>query len=199
MSGKEKQKELKGENSKKKTEVIFKPASEGILKKPDTSKGDLVSLVAKVQSVTISKHLLREMTEYSIKSKPREAIGLLGGKQQRTNELIISKILFVSEGDEVSVSFSDNDFDAFEEILENDNHCLGWWHSHPGYGLFLSQTDINTHIYSFQLHNDLSVALVVDPAMIDMKGLAQFKFFQVVGKEGKDPFRYKEVASYIKQ
>ncbi len=86
---------------------------------------------------------------------------------------------------------------AFEEVLEDECYCVGWWHSHPGYGLFLSQTDINTHIFSFQLHNELSVALVVDPTKIDTNGRAAYKFYQVVGEEEKNPFEYKEIASYI--
>ena len=97
-----------------------------------------------------------------------------------------------------SVSFSEEDFKAFEEVLEDECYCVGWWHSHPGYGLFLSQTDINTHIYSFQLHNELSVALVVEPTMIDTNGRAAFQFYQVIGDEEKNPFTYKEIACYIR-
>ncbi|MFX1504583.1 MAG: Mov34/MPN/PAD-1 family protein [Promethearchaeota archaeon] len=156
-----------------------------------------ISKVPKVKSVTIPGTLLDEMTKYSKDAMPREAIGLLGGKELRANELMISKILFVTEGNETSVSFSDEDFSAFEEILENKNFCLGWWHSHPGYGLFLSQTDINTHIFSFQLHNALSVALVIEPSKIDMNGRALFQFYQVVREQGKKP-RHQEIASYIR-
>ena len=150
-----------------------------------------------VKSVTILGTLLDEMTKYSKKAIPREAIGLLGGKELRAKELMITKILFVTEGDEVSVSFSDDHFNSFEEILKEDNYCLGWWHSHPGYGLFLSQTDIKTHIFSFQLHNALSVALVIEPTKIDTNGRALFQFYQVVRKQGKDP-KYQEIASYIR-
>ena len=157
-----------------------------------------ISLISTLDSVTILAPLLDEITDFSIRSKPREAIGLLGGKEVRKNEILISKILFVSEGDEVSVSFSDDDFSAFEEILEKDSYCLGWWHSHPGYGLFLSNTDISTHIYSFQLHNNLSVALVVDPTKIELNNRAIFQFYQVIGEQDQSPFQYKEIASYIK-
>jgi 26S proteasome regulatory subunit N11 len=156
-----------------------------------------ISSVPQVKAVTIPGTLLDDMTKYSKDAIPREAIGLLGGNELRANELMISKILFVTEGDEVSVSFSDENFKAFEEILEKDCYCLGWWHSHPGYGLFLSQTDIITHIYSFQLHNALSVALVVEPTKVDMNGRASFQFYQVIHEQGQDP-RYQEIASYIR-
>lgn len=167
------------------------------VEKQSKPKEYTISLSSKVKSVTILGNLLDVMTKYATKAIPREAIGLLGGKEIRSYELKISKIMYVTEGDEVSVSFSDEDFDSFQEILEGDKYCCGWWHSHPGYGLFLSQTDITTQIYSFQLRNDISVALVVEPTVIDRNGRAAFQFYQVIGDEGKIPFKYKEIASYI--
>ncbi len=153
-----------------------------------------------VKSVTILGHLIEKITHYSQEAMPREAIGLLGGKEIRSKELIILKALPVSIGDEISVSFSDDDFNAFEKLLEGDNYCIGWWHSHPGHGLFLSQTDISTHIYSFQLHNEESIALVVEPTIIDARnGRASFQCYQVVGEVGKTPFTYHQIASYIQE
>jgi 26S proteasome regulatory subunit N11 len=158
-------------------------------------KQDLFQLKAVVQSVEISQDLLREITDYSIECVPKEAIGLLGGEEIRPNELLISKAIFVTKGSEYSVTFTDKDFQKFEEIIE-PIFCVGWWHSHPGYGLFLSQTDINTHIYSFQVAHTLSVALVVDPKDLTSNGLASFKFFQVEGDSIKNQFHYKEIASF---
>jgi proteasome lid subunit RPN8/RPN11 len=161
------------------------------------SKTRKIRLSSEVKSVTILASLLDEITKYSVQCMPKEAIGLLGGNEIRAKELIINRILYVSEGDEISVSFSEEDFTAFEKILKGDSYCVGWWHSHPGYGLYLSQTDISTHIYSFQLHNDQSVALVVEPTKIDSNGRATYQFFQVNGEQGKTPFIYQEIASFI--
>lgn len=157
----------------------------------------LKKLESRVTSVTILGSIIDEITEYSKKAIPNEAMGLLGGNEIRDNELIIKKNLFVSIGNEVSVSFSEDDFSAFEKILDDECYCLGWWHSHPGYGLFLSQTDIKTHIYSFQSHNEQSIALVVEPTNINPNGRANFKCYQVIGEKGVIPFNYKEIASYI--
>ncbi len=187
----------KAENSKIPTTEAVETTKKESIEKIREAEDFHVPSVPQVKSVTILGSLLHEMTKYSKDAIPREAIGLLGGKELRPNELMISKIFFVAEGDEVSVSFSDEDFKVFEKILENDYYCLGWWHSHPGYGLFLSQTDVNTHIFSFQLHNTLSVALVVEPTKIDMNGLAAFKFYQVVREPGTDSFKHQEIASYI--
>ena len=39
---------------------------------------------------------------------------------------------------------------------------VGWYHSHPGIGCFLSGIDITTH-HSFEKLDKRSVAVVVDP------------------------------------
>jgi proteasome lid subunit RPN8/RPN11 len=147
-----------------------------------------ISLTKSVESVTILGSLIDEMTHLAAKTKPKEVMGLLGGKEIRSNELSVTKILHVS---------SEDDFDAFEKILDEDNYCIGWWHSHPSYGLFLSNTDIHTHIYSFQLHNEQSIALVIEPSIIEANGRAAVKCYQVVGEQGKTPFHHVEVALFI--
>jgi proteasome lid subunit RPN8/RPN11 len=39
---------------------------------------------------------------------------------------------------------------------------VGWYHSHPGQGLFLSQTDVQTHM-QFHQFSPYAVSLVADP------------------------------------
>ncbi|MFW9780007.1 MAG: hypothetical protein ACFFE8_14220, partial [Candidatus Heimdallarchaeota archaeon] len=49
-----------------------------------------VELESKVSSITLLGSLLDEMTQHAQQAIPREAIGLLGGKEFRTNELLIT-------------------------------------------------------------------------------------------------------------
>ncbi|MHA2166889.1 MAG: Mov34/MPN/PAD-1 family protein [Candidatus Hodarchaeales archaeon] len=159
---------------------------------PPPSKDTFV-LTPEVENVSINHELLKQITEHSKKAFPREAIGLLDGKMEKPGEIVIGKIFFVTVGEEYSVAFSDEDFKVFEDT----EFCVGWWHSHPGFGLFLSATDINTHILSFQITQPHSVALVVDPTNLDSNGLAIHRFFQVIGNSEDNNFNYKEVCSYI--
>ena len=105
---------------------------------------------------------------------------------EKLGEIVINKIFYVTVGEEYSVAFSDEDF----KVFENTHYCVGWWHSHPGFGLFLSATDINTHIFSFQISRPYSVALVVDPTILDANGLAVHKFFQIAGNSEENNFEY---------
>jgi proteasome lid subunit RPN8/RPN11 len=169
-----------------------KPADEPSIEKRQRYSNQFV-LTPETSCVSINQNLLKEITKYSKKAFPKEAIGLLDGKMEKPGEIVIRKIFFVTTGEEYSVAFSDQDF----QVFEHTEFCVGWWHSHPGFGLFLSSTDIKTHIFSFQITRPHSVALVVDPTKLDINGLAEHRFYQVEGNSEDNNFDYSEVASYI--
>jgi proteasome lid subunit RPN8/RPN11 len=53
----------------------------------------------------------------------------------------------------------------FQKLKRKKNNeelrIVGWWHSHPGFGCFLSRTDLHTQEFFFP--ESYQVALVVDP------------------------------------
>ena len=53
-------------------------------------------------------------------------------------------------------------------IAENGEFFVGWYHSHPGLGLFLSQTDIINQL-GYQIVNEKAVAIVFDHTKIITK------------------------------
>jgi proteasome lid subunit RPN8/RPN11 len=60
--------------------------------------------------------------------------------------------------DEDMVIASDIELDAYAR----NEFIVGWWHSHPDFGIFLSHIDIRTTL-SYQENNPLAIALVFDP------------------------------------
>ena len=52
---------------------------------------------------------------------------------------------------------------------------VGWYHSHPGFGCWLSGVDINTQ-QSFEALSERAVAVVVDPIQ-SVKGKVYREFF----------------------
>jgi proteasome lid subunit RPN8/RPN11 len=50
------------------------------------------------------------------------------------------------------------------DIVEGriQGRIVGWYHSHPGHGLFLSQTDLDTHM-QFHQFSSYAISLVADP------------------------------------
>ncbi|HUX99748.1 MAG TPA: hypothetical protein VMV49_09360 [Candidatus Deferrimicrobium sp.] len=53
-------------------------------------------------------------------------------------------------------------------VAENDEFYVGWYHSHPGLGLFLSQTDIVNHL-GYQVVNPKAIAMVFDHTKLIQK------------------------------
>lgn len=108
-----------------------------------------------------------------------EAIGFLCGtvKQWKKQEYIIINEYVTAENDsnEIRAKFSREAFKLLAKELKN-KLIIGWAHSHPSYGCFLSKTDINTHKELFP--EEYQVALVIDP-LKDQKQV-ETRFFKVV-------------------
>lgn len=52
-----------------------------------------------------------------------------------------------------------------KEIETNDLYIMGWYHTHPGFGVFLSGVDMNTMFLHFD--DMFSIALVLDPMKME--------------------------------
>jgi proteasome lid subunit RPN8/RPN11 len=78
----------------------------------------------------------------------------------------ISDAIPMVHGSIVEVEFQDEHYAKADEInqsLTNENWIVGWYHTHPGHGLFLSPVDRVNHA-GYQLLNPKAVAMVFDPS-----------------------------------
>ena len=132
--------------------------------------------------VYIYENILVQIKEFSRKSK-KEIFGYLIGNILKWKEIIYIVIrdqIFI-KGAVHSHQFSTSQIEGtageYEKQFQNlkikkqdDNlRIVGWWHSHPGIGCFLSSTDFRTQEFFFP--ESYQVALVVDPIR------EEFKFF----------------------
>ncbi len=98
-------------------------------------------------------------------NRPYERIGLLMGTVADQSLWINEIVPGGSEMNEVSCVFPPQRLaQVANEILTGriEGRIVGWYHSHPGHGLFLSQTDLETHM-SFYQFSPYAISLVVDP------------------------------------
>ena len=112
--------------------------------------------------------ILAHAREFIAPHNRKEVIGLLIGLEESEEQLLISRAVKVTEGVHASVSFEENHFNVYETLEldeEGGEFVVGWWHSHPGFGLFLSGTDIENHAKSFQQRYSRAVALVIEPVI----------------------------------
>ena len=71
----------------------------------------------------------------------------------------------------------------FMEMMKQvgrDQICVGWYHSHPGFGPWLSGTDVQTQ-QSQEMLNPRAVAVVVDPVQ-SVKGKIVIDAFRSIDK-----------------
>ena len=109
---------------------------------------------------------LRDQTDWL------EVLGFLSGfvKTDETSKLEIihiTKAWPISHGDAVSVSI-DNYGSILQRIvvkLGEKETIIGWYHSHPSFGLFMSQTDFETQTSYQRLYNK-AIAIVFDHTLL---------------------------------
>ncbi|MFX1394048.1 MAG: Mov34/MPN/PAD-1 family protein [Promethearchaeota archaeon] len=86
--------------------------------------------------------------------------------------VIIEEQVFVKEGTEStpytvaqiqgSAGKYEEEFQKLKQMKNNENlRIVGWWHSHPNFGCFLSSTDVKTQKFFFP--ESYQIALVIDP------------------------------------
>jgi proteasome lid subunit RPN8/RPN11 len=98
-------------------------------------------------------------------NRPYERIGLLMGTLQDSALWVNDIIPGGSEISEVSCAFPPRRLaQVASDIVEGkiDGRIVGWYHSHPGHGLFLSQTDMETHMQFYQF-SPYALSFVGDP------------------------------------
>ncbi len=116
----------------------------------------------------IEQHVINEILQQCTDSLPLETIGFLVGEAFYWNYKAYCVVHGIATGEtkssKVHVEFAEG---ALGEVVQrlrskfNQMMIVGWFHSHPGYGCFLSSVDIDTQSgYFIQPYH---IALVVDP------------------------------------
>ena len=144
----------------------------------------------------IASHALKYAHEKIPKSEWVEVIGLLAGKfEEGESVLVIEDAYPMGHGNAIYAEIKDykNYVKAWKDIRKNKLFVAGWYHSHPSYGLFMSQEDMGTQARYQTLWNK-ALALVIDPYQIDGTSLG-FKIFRANLRTRKwfsIPFKVKE-------
>ncbi|ODQ64685.1 Mov34-domain-containing protein [Nadsonia fulvescens var. elongata DSM 6958] len=119
------------------------------------------------ETVYISSLALLKMLKHGRAGVPMEVMGLMLGEFVDDFTVVVKDVFAMPQsGTGVSVEAVDDVFQArMMDMLKQtgrDEMVVGWYHSHPGFGCWLSSVDINTQ-QSFEQLNKRAVAVVVDP------------------------------------
>lgn len=145
----------------------------------NTEKGK-VQIKAKAYK-DIVLHASRFCNSKIPRGKWKEVYGFLVGTIQ-DDDVIIDDAVPMTHGGSTEVQFEEKHYIEAAELDaklagEGQNFIVGWYHSHPGLGLFLSSVDIQNHM-GFQGPNPKSIALVFDPVKL-LDGHAGFEIFRI--------------------
>jgi proteasome lid subunit RPN8/RPN11 len=118
-----------------------------------------------------------------------EALGFLSGSvfscKGKTYTVVRDALTAPLEATAVHVRFDRTGFvGLFSQLdkLDYEYIIVGWYHSHPGYGCFMSDTDQQTQMAGFS--ERFHVALVVDPVKKQMMAFRMARGSKAV--QGKD-------------
>merc|ERR1711903_281457 len=146
------------------------------------------------EQVYISSLALLKMLKHGRAGVPMEVMGLMLGEfvddyTVRVVDVFAMPQSGTGESEEaVDPVFQTKMLDMLKQTGRNEM-VVGWYHSHPGFGCWLSGVDINTQ-QSFEQLNQRAVAVVIDPIQ-SVKGKVVIDAFRLINPQtimlGQEP------------
>ncbi|GLC39492.1 multicatalytic endopeptidase [Pleodorina starrii] len=146
------------------------------------------------EQIYISSLALLKMLKHGRAGVPMEVMGLMLGEFVDDYTVrVVDVFAMPQSGTGVSVEAVDPVFqtkmlDMLKQVGRPEM-VVGWYHSHPGFGCWLSGVDINTQ-QSFEALNNRAVAVVVDPVQ-SVKGKVVIDAFRLISPQtmmlGQEP------------
>lgn len=150
--------------------------------------------VDSAEMVHISSLALLKMLKHGRAGVPMEVMGLMLGEFVDDYTVrVIDVFAMPQSGTGVSVEavdpvFQTNMLDMLKQTGRPEM-VVGWYHSHPGFGCWLSNVDMNTQ-QSFESLNSRAVAVVIDPIQ-SVKGKVVIDAFRLISPQtamlGQEP------------
>ncbi|KAM0720324.1 hypothetical protein Q7P37_004460 [Cladosporium fusiforme] len=152
------------------------------------------NIVDNAETVYISSLALLKMLRHGRAGVPMEVMGLMLGEFVDDYTVrVVDVFAMPQSGTGVSVEAVDPVFQTkMMDMLRQTGRpetVVGWYHSHPGFGCWLSSVDINTQ-QSFEQLTPRAVAVVIDPIQ-SVKGKVVIDAFRLINPQtlmlGQEP------------
>ncbi|XP_054793757.1 LOW QUALITY PROTEIN: COP9 signalosome complex subunit 5b-like [Prosopis cineraria] len=141
--------------------------------------------------VKISAVALLKMVVHARSGGTIEVMGLMQGKTDGDAIIVMDAFALPVEGTETRVNAQ---VDAYEYMVDYSQtnkqagrleNVVGWYHSHPGYGCWLSGIDVYTQMLNQQFQEPF-IAVVIDPTRTVSAGKVEIGAFRTY-PEGLEP------------
>ncbi|CAI5779412.1 COP9 signalosome complex subunit 5 [Podarcis lilfordi] len=140
----------------------------------------------------ISALALLKMVMHARSGGNLEVMGLMLGKVDGETMIIMDSFALPVEGTETRVNAQAAAYEYMAAYIENAKqvgrleNAIGWYHSHPGYGCWLSGIDVSTQMLNQQFQEPF-VAVVIDPTRTISAGKVNLGAFRTYPKGYKPP------------
>jgi len=144
------------------------------------------------KDIKISALALLKMVMHARSGGNLEVMGLLLGKVDANVMVVMDSFALPVEGTETRVNAQAQGYEYMTAYIEAAKqvgrleNAIGWYHSHPGYGCWLSGIDVSTQMLN-QNFQDPFVAIVVDPVRTISAGKVNLGAFRTYPKGYKPP------------
>ncbi|CAK5074957.1 unnamed protein product [Meloidogyne enterolobii] len=144
------------------------------------------------KEVKVSSIALLKMVMHARSGGNIEVMGLMQGRVDANTLIVIDSFALPVEGTETRVNAQAQ---AYEFMTNYSEGCeavgrlekvVGWYHSHPGYGCWLSGIDVSTQALNQQFQEPF-VAIVIDPIRTISAGKVDIGAFRTYPKGYKPP------------
>ncbi|KSA02683.1 uncharacterized protein AC631_01572 [Debaryomyces fabryi] len=121
-----------------------------------------------------------------------EVMGMMTGKIIKNSIIVMDVYPLPVEGTETRVNAQAEGYEYMVQYLENlkqvgrNENIVGWYHSHPGYGCWLSGIDVATQSLN-QNFQDPYLAIVIDPMKTEDQGKVEIGAFRAFPDNYKPP------------
>ncbi|KAI0840497.1 COP9 signalosome complex subunit 5 [Hypoxylon sp. FL0890] len=143
------------------------------------------------QHVRISAVALIKMVMHARSGGSIEVMGLMQGYTDGDTIVVTDAFGLPVEGTETRVNAQDDANEYMIQYLQlsrdqgaRQENAVGWYHSHPGYGCWLSGIDVGTQSMQ-QKFNDPFVAVVIDPDRTISAGRVEIGAFRTYPEDYK--------------
>ena len=142
--------------------------------------------------IRISAVALLKMVMHARSGGSIEVMGLMQGKILGDAFIVTDAFRLPVEGTETRVNASESANEYMVQYLQScrenglEDNAVGWYHSHPGYGCWLSGIDVDTQIIQ-QTFNEPFAAVVIDPDRTISAGRVEIGAFRSYPKDHQPP------------
>ncbi|EGT56002.1 hypothetical protein CAEBREN_15614 [Caenorhabditis brenneri] len=143
-------------------------------------------------NIKISAIALLKMTMHAKRGGNLEIMGLLQGRIDANSFIILDVFALPVEGTETRVNAQAQAYEymtVYSEMCEAEGRqekVVGWYHSHPGYGCWLSGIDVSTQTLN-QKFQEPWVAIVIDPLRTMSAGKVDIGAFRTYPESFRPP------------